>query len=124
MSVVSGFWTDAGHLFEVAAAASTGGAEPCDLAIVIQPGGAIRMLDASGWRLSALAAHAGADTAYRVTRQPGRVRVEGTSGARSCLLETALPSLRAPLPPPRIFTPGPALVPVPTAAVGLPRPRL
>lgn len=94
MAVVRGFWSNAEQVFEVAAAAS----DSCDLAILIQPDGAVRLMDASGWQLPALAAHSGADAVYRVTRQNGRVRVEGRSRTHSCLLQSETPWLRSPVP--------------------------
>jgi len=95
MPCVSGFLAEVGQIFEVATAASGAGEAPCDLAILVQPDGALRMMDASGWQLPALAAHTGAQTVYRVTRDSGRVRVEGRSGPRSCLLQTDTPARRA-----------------------------
>lgn len=104
MPDVRGFWSNAEQVFEVAQAAGAGEGIS-DLAILIQPDGAIRLMDASGWQLSALAAHSGADTVYRVTRQQGRVRVEGRSRTHSCLLQTEIPCLRPPIVPPVVFPP-------------------
>jgi hypothetical protein len=95
MFFVSGFLAEVGRIFDVAEAASGAGEAACDLAILVQPDGAIRMLDASGWQLPALAVHTGAQTAYRVTRQSGHVRVEGRAGSQSCLLESETPARRA-----------------------------
>ena len=92
---VSGFLADVGQIFEVAAAATGAGEAVCDMAILVQPDGSLRMMDASGWQLPALAAHTGAQTVYRVTRNSGRVRVEGRSGFRSCLLESETPAHKA-----------------------------
>jgi len=46
------------------------------------------MLDAAGWALPSLLAQHGAETAYRVTREGGRVRLEGRRGSQTCLLRS------------------------------------
>jgi len=101
---VDAFWTDARNIFETASQAARAGWQDCDLAILIDPQGAIHMMDAGGWSLPSLAADRGAQAAYRVTRQSGRVQVEGRAGSRTCLLagefpgETARRLLAGPLP--------------------------
>ena len=64
------------------------------VAILIAESGAIRITDATGWRLDSLAEDSGAHTVYRVSRDHNTVRVEGRSGARSCLLQTSIPTLQ------------------------------
>ena len=85
---MSRFVDNAGEIFEVASA----GCEPENVTILIQPEGRIRIVAESDWPLDSLQAHHGAEMAYRVTRGQGRVRVEGRSGPRSCLLETEHPA--------------------------------
>lgn len=86
------FWTDAESIFETAQQSSLAGSPDCDLAILIGPEGGIHMLEASGWALSTLLAHHGAQTAYRVTREYGGVRVEGRSGGQTCVLRSEAPA--------------------------------
>jgi len=92
---VGAFWTDAGNIFETARQASQGGSPDCDWAILIDPQGAIRMLPADGWALSSLLAQHDAATAYRVTRESGRVCLEGRRGLQSCLLRSESPAAAA-----------------------------
>jgi len=74
------------------------------------------MLEATGWVLSSLLVQHGAQTAYRVTREGGRVCLEGRSGSETCLLRgespaaTARQLLGCSLPPPTWNPPGPALL--------------
>jgi hypothetical protein len=46
------------------------------------------MLEAGGWSLPSLLTHYGAQTAYRVTRDGGRVSLEGRRGPETCLLRS------------------------------------
>jgi hypothetical protein len=89
------FWTDAENIFETARQASQSGSPDCDWAILIGPQGDIRMLDACGWALPSLAAQHGAQTAYRVTREGGQVRLEGRRGSETCLLRSESPAATA-----------------------------
>ena len=73
------------------AASAYGQPESGDVAIMIGPDGAIRMLMGSDWSLAALQAHHGAQAAYRVTRNASEVRVEGKSRTGSCLLQSEPP---------------------------------
>ena len=114
---VGAFWTDAENLFETARQASQSGSPDCDWAILIGPQGDIRMLDAAGWALSSLLARHGAETAYRVTREGGRVCLEGRSGSQTCLLKSESPAAAARhllgclhLPPATWYPPSPALL--------------
>jgi hypothetical protein len=90
MMGVGAFWADANHLFETARRAA--GCGDCDWAILIGPQGEIRVLDATGWALPSLLADRGAETAYRVRRDSGRVWLEGRHGAESCLLRSESPA--------------------------------
>ena len=86
------FWADAQNLFETARQADQSGSADCDWAILIGPQGDIRMLDAAGWALPSLLAHHGAETAYRVTREGGRVSLEGRRRSQTCLLQSESPA--------------------------------
>lgn len=86
---------DAENLFEAARRASGSGSPDCDWAIVIGRQGEIRMLEAAGWTLSCLLVQQGAETAYRVTREDGRVRLEGRHGSETCLLRSESPAAAA-----------------------------
>ena len=114
------FWADAEGIFETAQGASSAGSPDCELAILIGPQGEIRMLDGSGWALGGLLAEHGAKTAYRVTRERGRVWLEGKSGGDTCLLQSESPAVAARnlLP----FTTPPALAPA--CQLPLPQPKL
>jgi hypothetical protein len=89
---VEAFWADAENLFATASQASHSGSADCDWAILIGPQGDIHMLDAAGWALPSLLAHHGAETAYRVTRAGGRVRLEGRRRSQTCLLQSESPA--------------------------------
>ena len=71
-----------------------------EIAIVIDRGGGLRMVDPAGWSLPAMRIEFGAAAVYRVERRGGTVRVDGWDGARSCRLEkpSAPPSIRKGLP--------------------------
>ena len=82
--LVSGFLQDAEGILETAQAA----ASHSDFTILISPEGTIHMLADSDWPLASLAQHHGSRTLYRVSRNSGRVSVEGRSGNQTCRLET------------------------------------
>lgn len=85
---VGAFLADAENIFETARQASQAGSPDCDWAILIGPQGDIRMVEAAGWALPSLVAHHGAETAYRVSRDGGQVRLEGRQGSKMCLLRS------------------------------------
>jgi hypothetical protein len=89
---VGAFWTDAENIFETARQAAQCGAPDCDLAILIGAQGGVRMLEAAGWASASLLAEHGAKTIYRITRQCGSVRLEGRSGAETCLFGSESPA--------------------------------
>src|SRR5258708_969315 len=87
MGFVTNFLENAERIFETAASANGAELESSNLAILIDQDGAIRLLVDSDWPLDSLQAqHGGA--AYRVTRSGSKVRVEGKSRTKSCLLES------------------------------------
>lgn len=75
---MSSFLTDAQQIFDVASQS----AEPEDLTIRIDPETGIHVIAGSDYSYCA-------GTTYRVRRAQGRVVVEGQTGSRKCLLETA-----------------------------------
>ncbi|MEX2261378.1 MAG: hypothetical protein WD696_05470 [Bryobacteraceae bacterium] len=104
------FLKRAEQIFESAGAASHWGQPEADVTILLTAGGGIHMIAGSDWPLEVLRAENGATSAYRVTRNSGRVRVEGRSSLQSCLLEAEAPSrgIRSLLParPPYYLTAG------------------
>ena len=86
------------HAEEIFATARTGGAEDCDLSILVNHDGGIHVIAGGDWQLESLRAHHGASAAYRVHRTNGSLRVEARSAAQSCLLTTERPE-RGLLPP-------------------------
>jgi len=81
---VGAFLRQAEDILEIAAA----GRDPAQTIILIDRQGGMRILDAAGWSLPALAAEFGAAAVYRVERRAGSVQVEGWDGAQRCLLES------------------------------------
>lgn len=66
-----------------------------ETAILIGEQGTIRIVSVPGWSLSALRAHHGARTAYRLSLHNGTVRVEGQEPGRACVLESEPPARAA-----------------------------
>jgi hypothetical protein len=85
---VKDFLQNAQSILETATSADGVELESGNLAILIGQDGAIRMVMGSDWPLDSLQAHHGARAAYRVSRQASQVRVEGKSGAASCVLQS------------------------------------
>ena len=80
------------NILDAAVSASRNGQACSEMTILIGPGGHIRMVVDSDWPLDSLARHHGAQSAYRVSEESGRIRVEGRDGMRRCVLESAPPS--------------------------------
>jgi len=89
---VGTFWVDAESLFETARHGVLSGSPDCDLAVLIGDRGGIQMLEAAGWTMPGLVAHYGAQTAYRITRERGSVRLEGRSRSETCVLKSVAPA--------------------------------
>ena len=89
---MSRFTEDAAGILDAAESASARGYACSEMTILIGQDGAIRMVADSDWPLDSLAAHHGAQTAYRVSERCGSVRVEGREGTRKCVLESPKPS--------------------------------
>jgi hypothetical protein len=75
---VSSFLADAQQIFDVASQSG----EPEDLTIRIDPQSGIHIIAGSDYSYSNA-------TTYRVRRAQGRVIVEGQSGSKKCVLESA-----------------------------------
>lgn len=63
-----------------------------DYTLLIGQDGGLQMVADSDWPLDTLAAHHGAERAYRVRRGGGQVRVEGQSGTWNCTLASKPPA--------------------------------
>ncbi len=88
---MSQFVRKAEEILEVAA---TAGNTLTNSAILIDRQGGLRMLDATGWSLTGLAAEYGAAAVYKIERRGRAVRVEGWNGSDRCLLQRgAAPSV-------------------------------
>jgi len=66
-----------------------------NVAILVSAEGGIRIVLDPDWPLESLAWHHGAEAAYRVTTQDGRISVEGRSLSRRCTLEAESPQVSA-----------------------------
>ena len=80
------------NILDAAESASRSGQACTEMTILIGPEGHIRMVADSDWPLESLARHHGAQSAYRVSEETGRIRVEGRDGMRRCLLESSSPA--------------------------------
>ena len=87
---MSRFFENANEIFEAASAAPSGSSAA--LTILIHPGGQIHIIDSGDGGetpIDALQAEHGCRTAFRVSRDGQRVRVEGRDGATRCTLESS-----------------------------------
>jgi hypothetical protein len=85
---------NAERIFEVARAGDNQANQ--DFALLIGPDGALHFIMESPFSIEAAAIHAGAQSAYRITRSRDGVRVQGRSAdrggvVRDCLLEERNP---------------------------------
>lgn len=89
------FIRHAEQILETASEARDGGAP--EYLISVSYLGSIHILsETAGWSLPALAAEHGAVAVYRVTRLGKKVRVEGWSSSRTCVLTRDWPEQGAP----------------------------
>ena len=87
------FLENAQEIFDVAKAASLyPGALQTDFALAIRPDGGLHFVMESPLSIDAVANYAGAETAYRVIRSAGGVRVEGRNQGRGCVIEERRPA--------------------------------
>ncbi|MBM3726749.1 MAG: hypothetical protein FJW40_15165 [Acidobacteria bacterium] len=84
---MSRFLRDAGEILEAANAAQHAGHFTHGLTVLVGGRGPIELLASNDWPLDRLRAERGAEAAYRVTRENGRVRVEGHTRDGSCVLK-------------------------------------
>ena len=89
---MSRFVENAERILEVAESAGAAGYAVPEWTILFTPRGGIQMVADSDWPLESLQADRGARMAFRVSRQRGKVRVEGRAGARTCLFEAGKPN--------------------------------
>lgn len=87
---MSRFFENANEIFEAASAAPSGSSA---LTILIRPGGQIHIVDGADSPIDVLQAEHGCRTAFRVSRDGSRVRVEGRDGATRCTLENSQKSI-------------------------------
>jgi hypothetical protein len=94
---VSAFLKNAEEIF---ATASQARGEDCSFAILIGANGGIQITGGEGWNLESLRLDRGADTAFLVTRENGRVNLEARGNGRHCTLSEETPAavLRPALP--------------------------
>jgi hypothetical protein len=85
---------NAQRIFDVASAgADTGSsADPQDFALLIRPDGSLHFVMEAPFSIEAAAIHAGARSAFRVTRSREGVRVEGRSASRDCVIAERNPA--------------------------------
>jgi hypothetical protein len=98
---VEAFLRDAEAILETAV--NSASAEATEFAVLIGVNGSMRMVDAAGWNLHALAVEFGAHRTYRVERRFSSIRLEGVSGGRTVVLEQKRRPAASPAPPP-VFT--------------------
>lgn len=88
-------WEKANQLMQAAANGAAAGGSQSAMTILIGPRGQIHMIADSQWSLDRLQEDRGAHTAYRVSRQQDRVRVEARNQLESCVLESESPNTSA-----------------------------
>jgi len=100
---VGRFLEHAWEIFHAAECAPEAGPEASDWTILVGPSGRIRMMAGCDWPLESLQFEHGARMVFRVSRQQGKVRLEGRAGRRTCMFETGRPdgaARRLPADPP------------------------
>lgn len=88
---MSRFVENATRILEAAENAMRSGATPTPMTILVRPEGTLEVLSDSDSPLDTLQMVRGAAMAYRIHQHNGRVRVEGRSGANTCMFETEKP---------------------------------
>lgn len=79
------FLENAQRIFDVARAGACEG-ESGEFALLIRPDGGLHFVMETAFSLEAAAIHAGAQSAYRVSRSREGVCVQGRSAGRDCVL--------------------------------------
>ncbi len=75
-------------LLETAAGSVEAGLEAGEWTFFVGPEGGLQMIAGAEHALASLTSDRGATAAWRVSRERGRVRVEGLSGSDRCMLES------------------------------------
>ena len=88
---MSRFIDNAVQILEAAENVMMSGQTPSAVSILLGAGGGIHIIADSDWPLDSLQREHGAQSAYRVSPLPDRVRVDGREAGRTCHFETALP---------------------------------
>jgi len=91
----SQLFENARQIFDVASAADAL-SDPQDFALLIRPDGGLHFVMESPFSMEAAAIHAGARSAYRVTRSRDGVRVQGKSGSAGCVMSDCVLEQRNP----------------------------
>jgi hypothetical protein len=79
---------NAQRIFDVARSGGSGSNDDTqDFALLIRPDGVLHFVMESPFSIEAAAIHAGAQSAYRITRSRAGVRVQGRNASKDCLLE-------------------------------------
>src|ERR1019366_2637822 len=83
---------NARRIFDVARSGRDGGndGDNQDFALLIRPDGVLHFVMESPFSIEGAAIHAGAQSAYRITRSRDGVRVQGRSAGRGGVLEECL----------------------------------
>jgi hypothetical protein len=76
---------NAQRIFDVAKSGPVG--DNSDFALLIRPDGGLHFVMESPFSIDAAAIHAGAQSAFRITRSSDGVRVQGRSFGTDCVLE-------------------------------------
>lgn len=92
---MSRFVENAVKLMKAAESAVEAGNSPTDMAILISSQGGIRMVANSTWPLESLQAYHGSQTAYRVSQQNQKVRVDGREAGHTVTFESEDPKTAA-----------------------------
>jgi hypothetical protein len=86
---------NAHRIFEVARSGANDDTHQ-DFALLIRPDGVLHFVMESPFSIEAAAIHAGAKSAYRITRSRDGVRVQGRSATADCVLEECVLDERRP----------------------------
>ena len=88
MDCVNGLLDNARLLMETAASSVQAGLGDCDWTVFIGPQGGLQMIAGREQSIESLTWSHGATSAWQISRQGERVRVEGRGGDERCLLES------------------------------------
>lgn len=89
--VVSLFWDNASRLLEAALKGAGSGPVTESITVLIGAEGGIHLIAGADWPLERLRAERGAQAAYRIQHNTGKIELIGEDGANRCRLEAARP---------------------------------